>query len=280
MTGLLAICALGFFLGMRHATDADHVIAVTTIVARHRTVKGAATIGAVWGLGHTLTILVVGGGIILLGWVIPERVGLSMEFAVALMLVVLGIMNLSGLADAFRGSVARAEVAAAEVHPHAEPAAGHVHTHAHNHGDYVHTHPHAHHPDRHPHRPDQTPLARLDRWLGNLGPYQLVRPLVVGIVHGLAGSAAVALLVLAAIDSARWSLVYLLIFGLGTVLGMMVMTAIIAVPVAYSGQRAARLHRGLRLASGAVSLAFGLFLAYRVGIVDGLFAGSPQWEPH
>jgi high-affinity nickel-transport protein len=280
VTGLLAICALGFFLGMRHATDADHVIAVSTIVARHRTVKGAATIGAAWGVGHTLTILAVGGGIILLGWVIPERVGLSMEFAVAVMLVVLGIMNLGGLADTFRGSVVRAESAAGHGHPPATPAAGHVHAHAHSHGDYVHTHVHGHDPEAHPHCADETPLARLDRRLGRLGVYQLARPLVVGIVHGLAGSAAVALLVLAAIQSPTWSLLYLLVFGFGTVLGMMVMTAIISVPFTYSGVRAERLHRGLRLASGAVSLAFGLFLAYRVGIVDGLFTGNPQWDPH
>jgi high-affinity nickel-transport protein len=256
------------------------VIAVSTIVARHRTVKGAATIGAAWGVGHTLTILAVGGGIILLGWVIPERVGLSMEFAVAVMLVVLGIMNLGGLADTFRGSVVRAESAAGHGHPPATPAAGHVHAHAHSHGDYVHTHVHGHDPEAHPHCADETPLARLDRRLGRLGVYQLARPLVVGIVHGLAGSAAVALLVLAAIQSPTWSLLYLLVFGFGTVLGMMVMTAIISVPFTYSGVRAERLHRGLRLASGAVSLAFGLFLAYRVGIVDGLFTGNPQWDPH
>jgi high-affinity nickel-transport protein len=96
-TGLVAVAALGFFLGMRHATDADHVIAVTTIVARQRSTRSAALIGAVWGLGHTLTILVVGGGIILFGWVIPPRVGLSMEFSVGLMLIILGLMNLTGV---------------------------------------------------------------------------------------------------------------------------------------------------------------------------------------
>ena len=82
MTSLLAILALGFFLGMRHATDPDHVIAISTIVARQRSARSAAVIGAVWGLGHTLTIMVVGGGIILLGWVIPARVGLSLELSV------------------------------------------------------------------------------------------------------------------------------------------------------------------------------------------------------
>src|ERR1700685_1084469 len=97
MIPLLSIIALGFFLGMRHATDPDHVIAVSTIVSRHRSVKHAAVIGALWGVGHTMTILVVGGGIILFGWVIPARIGLSMEFSVGLMLILLGVLNLTGI---------------------------------------------------------------------------------------------------------------------------------------------------------------------------------------
>src|SRR4029077_6240351 len=82
---------------MRHATDPDHVIAVSTIVSRHRSIKHAAAIGALWGLGHTLTILIVGGGIILFGWVIPTRIGLSMELSVGLMLILLGVLNLTGI---------------------------------------------------------------------------------------------------------------------------------------------------------------------------------------
>src|ERR1700674_3253399 len=97
MIGLFSIIALGFFLGMRHATDPDHVIAVTTIVARYRKISHAALIGAFWGVGHTLTILMVGSGIILFGWVIPTRIGLSMEFSVGLMLILLGILNLTGI---------------------------------------------------------------------------------------------------------------------------------------------------------------------------------------
>lgn len=254
MTGILAIAALGFFLGMRHATDPDHVIAISTIVARQRNARGAALIGAVWGVGHTLTILVVGGGIILLGWVIPARVGLSMELSVGLMLIVLGIMNLTGVLGRIT-----------------EPV---THSHAHPHGDYVHTHAHGHDPEAHPHAPEQTPVSWLDRHFGALGLYQLLRPLVVGIVHGLAGSAAVALLVLTTIRDAGWAVVYLLVFGLGTIVGMMLITSVIAMPIAYTGARFSRLNRGLRVASGLISLGFGLFLAYQIGIVDGLFTGQ------
>jgi hypothetical protein len=261
MTNLLAVLALGFFLGMRHATDPDHVIAVSTIVARHRSMKGAAAIGAVWGIGHTLTLLIVGGGIILFRWVIPTRVGLSMELSVGLMLIVLGIMNLTGIVQHVR------EVAAPEGDP------GHVHSHAHSHGDYVHTHVHGHDPEQHPHRPDKTPLSWLDRQLASLGGYQLVRPLIVGVLHGLAGSAAVALLVLTTIQSARWSVLYLVVFGAGTIAGMMLITAAVGVPFALTGRKFTQMNRGLRIASGAISLAFGLFVAYQIGFVQGLFTG-------
>ena len=264
----LPIVLLGFFLGMRHATDPDHVIAVTTIVARQRSRAGGTLIGAVWGVGHTLTILVVGAGIVLLGWAIPPRLGLALELAVGVMLVALGLTTLSD--------------GTPEVEPAATPG-GHdhhpFHVHAHPHGDYVHTHAHGHEPESHPHAPDQTPLARLDRLLGALGPYRLVRPLVVGIVHGLAGSAAVALLVLATIRDPRWAMLYLLVFGVGTIAGMMLVTALLAWPFTRAGTRVAAMHRGLRVAAGLVSVAFGLLLAYRIGVVDGLFSATPRWTP-
>lgn len=268
MTSLLAVCVLGFFLGMRHATDPDHVIAVTTIVSRHRTTAGAAMIGALWGVGHTLTIVVVGAGIILLGWVIPPRVGLSLELSVGLMLIVLGLMNLTGVLQRVTEIVT----------PPAGPP-GTVHAHPHPHGDYVHTHVHGHEPESHPHAPDQTPLARLDRWLGRLGLYQTARPLVVGVVHGLAGSAAVALLVLTTIGNTGWSILYLLLFGAGTIVGMMLVTAGIAWPLAHAGARFPSLPQRLRVASGVISLVFGLALAYQVGVVDGLFGANPRWTP-
>ena len=231
----------GIFLGMRHATDPDHVIAVTTIVARQKTASGATAIGAAWGLGHTLTILVVGGGIILFGWVIPPRIGLSMEFSVGLMLIVLGIMNLTGVMRYFRASrLSRGAV--------------HQHSHPHSHGDYVHTHAHSHDPETHPHKPERTPLSWLDRHLGGIASYQLVRPLVVGVVHGLAGSAAVALLVLTTIRNPRWGVWYLLVFGLGTIVGMTLMTAAITLPFSRSDDRFARLGGGLRIASGGSAL--------------------------
>lgn len=252
MNELLPVLALGFFLGLRHATDADHVIAVSTIVSHQRRLLGAALIGAVWGLGHSLTVLVVGGGIVLLGWVIPPRVGLSLEFSVGVMLVLLGGWSLAGLWRAARDRRM------------AERLAGPAHAHPHAHGDYVHSHPHTHQPEVHPHRPDETPLAKLDRRLGGVGLYRLLRPLIVGVVHGLAGSAAVALLVLGVIAEPRWAALYLLIFGVGTIVGMMLVTMLIAVPFAIGGQRPVWSHR-LRLATGVLSVVFGLMMMYRIG---------------
>ena len=213
MLSPLAVVLTAILLGVRHATDPDHVVAVTTIVTRERRFWRAASIGALWGVGHTATICLVGGAIVLLKLSIPPRLGLGMEFVVALMLIGLGLYNLAG-----------------------------------------------------PRRPPTAPSA--------------VRPVLVGMVHGLAGSAAIALLVLAAIDQTAWALAYLLIFGAGTVVGMMLVTAAIALPSLYAVTRMPTLERYLRVASGAASLAFGLFLAHQIGVVDGLFTGAPQWSPH
>src|SRR5215813_7147078 len=270
MTALWSVLLLGFFLGMRHATDPDHVIAVTTIVSRQRSVRGAAWTGVLWGIGHTLTILAVGGAIILFGLVIPPHVGLGMEFSVAIMLVLLGILTLTGVTRRFQ------DVGSADPGGHQH---GDRHAHPHVHGDYVHSHTHGHAPEQHGHPETATPQARLDRVLGGWSAYQVVRPLVVGLVHGLAGSAAVALLVLAAIRDPQWAAGYLLVFGVGTIAGMMLITAAVAVPFTVTASRFAWLNRYLATASGVLSLAFGLWLAYQIGVVDGLFSATPHWTP-
>jgi high-affinity nickel-transport protein len=272
MVTLLSIVALGFFLGMRHATDPDHVIAVTTIVSRQRSIRHAAVIGALWGVGHTVTIMAVGSAIILFGLVIPPRVGLTMELSVGLMLILLGVLNLSGMMRWITETLTPMQIGQpGHVHPHAHP---------HGHGDYVHSHPHGHSPEQHGHAEDATPVGWMDRTFGRLGVYQMVRPFAVGIVHGLAGSAAVALLVLTTIRVAAWAILYLLVFGVGTVAGMMLITAAIAVPFKFSETRFARLNRGLGLASGLISLGFGLFIVYQMGFVNGLFTHNPTWVPH
>jgi high-affinity nickel-transport protein len=211
MLSSFSILLIGFVLGMRHATDADHVVAVTTIVSDQPSLLRASAVGALWGIGHTVTILLVGGAIIVFHVAIPPRLGLAMEFAVAIMLIVLGAVNLSG------------------------------------------------------------------RQLAN--PRSSTRPIVVGFVHGLAGSAFVALLVVAAVPQPWLGLLYLALFGVGTIAGMGLITAAIAMPSALTARRFVHMQRYLRLASGLASVAFGLVLV-RNGIVDGLFSAAPRWSPH
>jgi MFS family permease len=263
-----AILAIGFFLGMRHATDPDHVIAVSTIVSRERSIAKAGLIGALWGLGHTITIVLVGAAIILFNVVIPPRVGLTMEFAVGLMLVLLGVLNLSGITRLL-----------SEKFSPAHPRATGEHAHLHEHDSQVHYHWHSHAAAREHHGDSLS----VPQWLGNpvkrLGLFHSLRPLLIGIVHGLAGSAAVALLVLSTIHDPRWGVFYLLIFGVGTIAGMMLITAALALPFSYAGTRFGWLNRGLIVGSGVLSFCFGLYISYRIGFVDGLFTAHPNWTP-
>jgi len=265
MISFLSIIALGFFLGMRHATDPDHVIAVTTIVSRERQISKSAWIGVFWGIGHTVTIFVVGAAIILFDLIIPPRIGLSMELSVGMMLILLGVMNVWSFLRSM--SASRAD-AGSQV----------IHSHAHSHGDYVHSHPHGHAPEVHSHVAGRDPLSWLDRLLSGFRAYQPIRPLIVGIVHGLAGSAAVALLVLATIRNSRWAIAYLLVFGVGTIAGMTLITVSIA--SSFHLVRGGNLFfRRLALASGLLSLGFGLVVAYQICITNGLLTGHPHWTP-
>lgn len=267
MNSGLAVLAIGFFLGMRHATDPDHVIAVSTIVSRERSIAKAASIGILWGLGHTLTILAVGAAIILFGLAIPARIGLTMEFCVGLMLILLGVLNLTGAMKWM-----------SEKFSPAHPKVTGEHAHVHEHDAKLHFHWHSHGGASEHHGESLAPSRSWERFAG-LGVYQALRPLFIGIVHGLAGSAAVALLVLSAIREPKWAVLYLLVFGAGTIAGMMLITSVIALPFSFAGYRFAWLNRGLITGSGILSLAFGLFVCYHIGFVDGLFTAHPHWNP-
>jgi ABC-type nickel/cobalt efflux system permease component RcnA len=247
---VLFVTLLGLVLGMRHSTDADHVVAISTIVSKQRSIRNAAFIGSVWGLGHTITIFIVGALIILFGVEIPPRVGLSMEFSVAVMLILLGILNLSGVMQKVTSYFTPANAGRAIASRAASRDQGRTRMH-----------------------------GWLDQSVGRFGLYQCLRPLAIGLVHGLAGSAAVALLVLSTIHDPAWATAYLLIFGAGTMIGMMCMTAAIAVPLTFAGDRFARLSKYLGTASGMVSLCFGSFLVYQLGFLGGLFTSHPQWTP-
>jgi hypothetical protein len=268
MTSGLIILLTGFLLGMRHATDPDHVIAVSTIVSRERSIAKAGWIGILWGIGHTLTILLVGAAIVLFGLVIPARVGLTMEFSVGLMLILLGVLNLTGAMKWL-----------SEKFSPAHPQVTGSHAHIHEHGSQVHVHWHSHEAGKQHHAESLTPPRWMDNSATRLGLFHTLRPLFVGLVHGLAGSAAVALLVLTTIHQPRWAVLYLLIFGVGTIAGMMLITAAISLPFSFAGYRFAWLNKSLVFGSGLLSLAFGVFVCYEIGFVNGLFTNRPTWTP-
>jgi ABC-type nickel/cobalt efflux system permease component RcnA len=265
VVSFVAILVLSFFLGMRHATDPDHVVAVTTIVTRQRGVTKAALIGALWGLGHTFTIFVVGTMIILFQITIPPRLGLSMEFAVAAMLILLGVLNLTGVLRSLQEKFTpRAHVPEAVAASNGRGSAS----------------PHIDVPSTTARSESPASKTAALRSIDGMGLFSVLRPLVIGTVHGLAGSAAVAILVMTTIHDPWWAIAYLLLFGIGTIAGMMLITAVIAMPFTVTGRRFSGWNRQMAVASGLVSLGFGLFLCYQIGVVDGLFAVQPHWTPH
>ncbi|HVB80408.1 MAG TPA: hypothetical protein VNE82_10765 [Candidatus Binataceae bacterium] len=252
----VAIALLGLALGMRHATDADHVIAVSAIVTRERRLGIAARIGLCWGVGHTLTIMAVGVAIIIFKVSIPARVGLAMEFAVALVLILLGVSTVSGLLGQ----------AMARLRGRRTPAAPIVVA-------CDHRHPLA----------SATAMAGggLTGRMARLGArFPMGKAFGVGLVHGLAGSAAIALLVLSAIPTPLWAVMYLTVFGVGTIIGMILITTAIGLPLVMTARRATSFNRTLAVGSGLLSFTFGLFLTYQIGIIDGLFGSGPSWIPH
>lgn len=236
---------IGFLLGIKHATEADHLVAVTTIVSEQRSVWRSARVGALWGAGHTASLLIAGILVILLQVTIPERVASLLEFGVALMIIILGsrilFLVLRGRRD--------------------------FHVHAHTHHGRPHTHIHFHdesdaHAVAKPHAHDGAPHGSLWGW----------RSFIVGMVHGLAGSAALTLLVLTEVvhgGSRLLGLAYLVIFGVGSVGGMLLMSTLISLPFVFTSARFERVNTPIRLVTGISSVAFGLYYAWATS--SGLF---------
>jgi ABC-type nickel/cobalt efflux system permease component RcnA len=228
--------ALGFVLGLRHALDADHLAAVSTFVTEERSLLRASLIGVSWGMGHTAALLVFGLGVAAFRLTLTPRFSEWLEFLVGCMLVLLG------------GNVLYKLVRGRALHAHAHAHDGAAHTHLHMHaGEAGHDHPHQHRTLR----------------LGG-------RPFVVGVVHGLAGTAALMMLVVSAIPSLLLAAGYILIFGVGSIGGMTVMSLVMSVPLALAARRLVLMERLIRLAAGLFSLGFGLFLIWEVGLMQSL----------
>jgi high-affinity nickel-transport protein len=240
---VVSAAALGFVLGLQHATDADHLVAVATILSRERRFADGALVGAAWGLGHTTTLAATAAIVIAFGLRLPASLETGLELVVAAMLVALGLLR---LADAVRGAgaVPREHRLADHDHDRVEV----VHSHPHRHGGGEHAHPHVH--------PSRRLLAVPAGRRGGLAP----RAAVVGAVHGLAGSAAVTLLVLTTLPTATAAIAYLAVFAAGTLAGMTALTAVLAWPVALA-LRVDRARRILAVGAGTASIAFGLVYA-------------------
>lgn len=245
---LLSILAVGFLLGMKHATEADHLAAVATLVTRQSTASRTLMQGVAWGLGHTITLLLFGGVVLALGKSIPARLEQALEFGVALMLVALG-------ADVLR-RLARER----------------MHLHVHSHGPHV-THVHAHgHANDTPGRAAPRGANRHAESPHEHAYGLPVRALAVGTMHGLAGSAGLVLLSLQAVQSWTTGLVYIAIFGVGSIAGMAVLSVAIALPLRLSAGRLGIVHGSTTAILGAFSFGLGLYLVYEIGFLGGLLS--------
>jgi ABC-type nickel/cobalt efflux system permease component RcnA len=236
----LAVLGVGLLFGLKHATEVDHVVAVSTIVSQHRSLWRSALVGGLWGLGHTASLLVIGFLVLSLRIAIPERVSNWLEFAVALMIIGLGA---SALWKVFKD---RSDI---HVHEHSHDGLTHVHVHFHEQDTkHVKEKPHTH-------------------AISAVG----IKPLIIGTVHGLAGSGALTLLVLTQIKSAWIGFSYLLVFGLGSIFGMLLMSGLIGLPFVLTSRNLSGLHSKLQTIAAALSIVFGLWYAYQTGTDSGLF---------
>ena len=237
MWDTLTLLGIGLVLGLKHATEVDHVVAVSTIVSRHRNVWRSALVGAMWGAGHTAALLITGAIVLSLRVAIPERVSHWLEFGVALMIIGLGAAAL------WRALVKRTDF---HVHEHSHDGVSHVHIHFHE--------------NETRHQPAKTHTHAVSA----VG----LKPVLIGTMHGLAGSAALTLLVLTQTDSPLVGFLYLLIFGLGSIAGMILMSGLIGLPFALTSRNVSRVHHHLQTTAAALSIAFGLWYAYQT---SGLF---------
>jgi len=227
---------LGFVLGLRHALDADHLAAVSTFASEEKSLLRSSMIGVSWGMGHTAALMVFGLGVAAFRLALTPRFAQFLEFIVGLMLIGLGA---NVLFKVWKGSA--------------------LHAHSHSHGGMEHKHLHVHvaepsheHQHQHQHR-----TLRLGG-----------RPFMVGVVHGLAGTAALMMLVVGTLPSLFLAAIYILVFGVGSIGGMMLMSVLISVPLAIATSRLHMLERGIRIVAGLFSLCFGGYLAWEVGLIQ------------
>jgi len=229
---------LGFLIGMRHALEADHVAAVASLATKTTSVKSAIKQGAVWGLGHTLTLFLFSSIVIMTDSIIPEYLADGLEFVVGIMLVMLGV-------DVIRRLVRDK-----------------IHFHSHQHDDEV-THFHAH---KHTNKPANNKLHASSEHKHEHNSAFPVRALYVGMMHGMAGSAALIILTLQSVDSVITGLLYILMFGIGSIIGMAALSFIIVIPLRHSAKGLTWINNSLQGIIGVATITLGSVLIYDIGI--------------
>jgi ABC-type nickel/cobalt efflux system permease component RcnA len=231
---ILSALLLGGLLGIKHAMDPDHVVVVTTIVSRNRSILRSTLAGLTWGIGHTIVLFAVGFGVLFLKLSIPDRLALGMEFCVGILLVVLGIPLLWKLIVRNKSH--------AHVHEHIDSTHVHFHSHAQSHTDPI-SHKHTH----------------------------LRRSLLIGMLHGMAGSGALMVLVLGTMSDAVQGLYFLLVFGVGSILGMAIFSSAISLPFKLATSRSLKLNLWLQGIAGCISIVLGILIMWQTGVTGGLF---------
>jgi ABC-type nickel/cobalt efflux system permease component RcnA len=231
---MLSILGLGFLIGMQHALEADHVAAVASLATKNQTLKQAIKQGSIWGLGHSIALLIVGAFVIMLDTVLPETVAHWLEFTVGIMLVVLGV-------DVMRRLIK--DRVHFHLHKH-ETGKPHIHAHSHR-GEG------AHEASSHAHRHPKGITARV---------------LAVGLMHGMAGSAALLLLVAGTLESPTIGILYIVLFGVGSIVGMAVLSAVISVPLRYSAKSMTWAYNGIQGTIGIATIMLGAYTMYSLGI--------------
>lgn len=233
MTELLPILSIGFVLGLRHALDPDHVVAVSTIASRTGCLIKAVKAGIYWGIGHTLILFVVGMVLMGLGVTVPQTLSLFLEMGVGVMIVILGWAAI----QSFRRK---------KVHLHNHRHNGEAHVHFHSHEKEV-AHQHIH-------------VSSTRQ-----------KSFVVGMIHGFAGSGAMVLLIASMVDTLTEAALYILVFGGGTVFGMLICAFLMALPFIAVSKYSIDLERVVGMSVGVASIGFGMFFIYQIAFVDGLF---------
>jgi len=230
------LIAFGFVTGLQHATEADHITAVATLVSKNRKLGKASLLGALWGAGHTLTLFIAGLAVLLLAVSIPAKLALSLEFGVGIMLIILGLsvirsVRKNAVIDSFFNMFSTKHM-----HPHA-------------HGNKIHVHPHGHNEEHtHSHK-----------------------SIIVGMIHGMAGSGALMLVVLSTVDSVMSGLAYIALFGIGSIVGMLAISTAIGVPFVFTAKRFGNVNRYVRAIAAVVSIGLGISVMYEIGVIEQLF---------